>query len=407
MMHRLTVVFQVMCSYGAVYFLVKYSDQFISNKDSTSISYTQYNKSPKDMYPTYSMCFEGEPFHWINELEIFRAYSLGRDQYQRMLEGKQASRYEYVETSRLYRKMPTFMNNGSDSEFEKFHVQLSDLLIQLLFATENGHESLSLRKIDPLQLQQAFQIEYQTPDMICFTRQSNDFIGSIRLQDELTFNSSVIKNEVYADTKMSLFVHYPGQLIKSLDSASFSTTFQEYRSNALLEVKLSLAALLRKRPDSNIRCEPTIRYYDGYLQQKISTKYGCVPVYWGKPLPILLNLEECKNPETLDKIYRDITDYKKLLEEYEDPCISMYNAVMYNWQAQENDEISVIKIIYKDKYYEEINYAQEFGIENFFSGVGGFVGIFLGYSLLQIPDMLGKFHQFLSTSYNELNNLLS
>ena len=32
--------------------------------------------------------------------------------------------------------------------------------------------------------------------------------------------------------------------------------------------------------------------------------------------------------------------------------------------------------------------TKNFDFESFVSGVGGFIGIFLGYSLLQIPDLL-------------------
>ena len=42
-----------------------------------------------------------------------------------------------------------------------------------------------------------------------------------------------------------------------------------------------------------------------------------------------------------------------------------------------------------DKYYEEIKEIKEFGFEDFISGMGGFIGIFLGYSMMQIPQLIG------------------
>ena len=38
--------------------------------------------------------------------------------------------------------------------------------------------------------------------------------------------------------------------------------------------------------------------------------------------------------------------------------------------------------------YEEIRYIKALGFENWLSNVGGFVGIFLGYSMMQFPEML-------------------
>ena len=48
----------------------------------------------------------------------------------------------------------------------------------------------------------------------------------------------------------------------------------------------------------------------------------------------------------------------------------------------------VLDFVYMEDFYQEIINVRDFGFESFWSGIGGFVGIFLGYSLLQIPDLL-------------------
>ena len=47
-----------------------------------------------------------------------------------------------------------------------------------------------------------------------------------------------------------------------------------------------------------------------------------------------------------------------------------------------------IDIIQGSEMYQEIDNVRDFGAESCWSGIGGFVGIFLGYSLLQIPKMM-------------------
>ena len=51
------------------------------------------------------------------------------------------------------------------------------------------------------------------------------------------------------------------------------------------------------------------------------------------------------------------------------------------------DDIA-IKFLYTEKMYEEIRYIKAIGFENWLSNVGGFVGIFLGYSMMQFPEFL-------------------
>ena len=45
-----------------------------------------------------------------------------------------------------------------------------------------------------------------------------------------------------------------------------------------------------------------------------------------------------------------------------------------------------MKFIYEDTYFQEITYTKSFGLESFISNVGGFIGIFLGYSIMQLPE---------------------
>ena len=70
----------------------------------------------------------------------------------------------------------------------------------------------------------------------------------------------------------------------------------------------------------------------------------------------------------------------------------MFNSVVWNWiqpwNRSKND--AFVEIIYVDKYYEEITQAKDFGFQDFWANLGGFIGIFLGYSMMQIPELLCK-----------------
>ena len=49
---------------------------------------------------------------------------------------------------------------------------------------------------------------------------------------------------------------------------------------------------------------------------------------------------------------------------------------------------------YYEENYQEIMTTKNFGFESFVSGVGGFVGIFLGYSILQLPEIFTLLRSF-------------
>ena len=49
-----------------------------------------------------------------------------------------------------------------------------------------------------------------------------------------------------------------------------------------------------------------------------------------------------------------------------------------------------IRVSYLESTYQETENVQDFTFEMFFSSLGGFIGIFLGYSMLQIPELLNN-----------------
>ena len=71
----------------------------------------------------------------------------------------------------------------------------------------------------------------------------------------------------------------------------------------------------------------------------------------------------------------------------------MYNVVGWNWMDEEDSKSSDqahIKFSYQEQQYQELKYSADFDFETFVSNIGGFVGIFLGYSMMQFPQVLGK-----------------
>ena len=307
-------------------------------------------------------------------------------------QGHTPIRYHYDVVSRLYSKIPTSMANESFVNHTNFHVQFSEILVSAKFTYENSNHSIHFRNQaektskDPL----PFKVGYHTPEMICFTRDSNESIGSIRLNDHMFLNIPVLNHTLYEETEMEIFVHYPGQLIRSLNNPILSLSFGEYQLGKMLEIKLSQGTVLRKRADSNEMCNDKIDLHDEFLMKEISKKFKCVPPYWTGVVVKDLILSQCTSPSILREVYTYIKDTKRMVTLHDPPCLDMYNAVTYNLRPRATEQIPMINFDYKEKYYEEIQYVKDFDIESFWSGIGGFVGIFLGYSMMQFPELIGK-----------------
>ena len=388
---RTTTIFRVICFLLAAYMAVRLIDRFLENRDATSITYRRYSDTVQDRYPTYSMCFQGTRFHWNNDLGIFSAYELTYSDYERLLIGETPIRYQYNLTSRLYTKTLTFMGKESFVNLTNFYVQFSNLLRSAEFEYENSSHTVKFETQEDQAsvMSTPFHVGYHTPEMICFTRDSDDSVGSIRLHDDMNFNIPILNYSLYWGTTMKLFVHYPGQLMRSMDNPSFSSLFSEYQYWKMLEIKLSQGTVLRKRSDSIEKCINETDTHDQFLMKEVSRKFDCVPPYWIDILRVNMSLTECRSPQKLRDVYDYIKDTRRMAAFYEPPCLGMYNAVTYYFQPMlQNDPM--MKVVYKDKFYQEIQYVKDFNFESFWSGIGGFLGMFLGYSMMQFPELLGN-----------------
>ena len=86
--------------------------------------------------------------------------------------------------------------------------------------------------------------------------------------------------------------------------------------------------------------------------------------------------------------YNLVQNYKEVLFSYDPPCVDMNLIGTYKTSVNQKRNNFGVKIRYSERKYQEIENSKDFNFETFFSSVGGFVGIFLGYSLLQIPEFI-------------------
>ena len=104
----------------------------------------------------------------------------------------------------------------------------------------------------------------------------------------------------------------------------------------------------------------------------------------------------CTTSVEMADIFSAIKNKKAIMASYEQPCDYMKVSVNVYQQEYAVDEVA-IELVYMDENYQEFVNVRDFGFETFWSGVGGFVGIFLGYSLLQVPELLDKLWFWRST----------
>ena len=126
-------------------------------------------------------------------------------------------------------------------------------------------------------------------------------------------NKNLMNMGMYNATEMQIFIHHPGQLIRSLAIPSFTSSFQDYQHNKQLSFKMAQTTMIRKRPDYNDPCNSAMQDYDKYLMNVVINETGCIPPYWKEIVQDIPRFTVCSSQEQLQMVYENIKDFLLLI----------------------------------------------------------------------------------------------
>ena len=167
---------------------------------------------------------------------------------------------------------------------------------------------------------------------------------------------------------------------------------------------------MRKRHNANHPCNPDLDDDDEQFRIQAMGKVGCVPPYWKHLQVTPMTLRDCNSSFQMREMYDQIKHYKRLMGSYDPPCEEMN--IFYNVQREAIPLYPAILFTHGNDMYEEIINEKYFPFEEFLSSMGGIIAVvFLGYSVLQIPELLSRILKRVednSRNRNQLwNNILN
>ena len=202
----------------------------------------------------------------------------------------------------------------------------------------------------------------------------------------------------HEEVMLKFYLHHSGQLLRVIDSPIYKSKVGDLdqlkkRDNHLI-FNIFQVIILRRRADSNIPCNNTLHDDDLQFRIEVSRRIGCIPIYWRNIMRNKIHLDYCNTSERMKYVHSLIKDLKETQSNYRAPCNEMKLA--FTFESQEvfgfGGDTSSTDLIttfnYIDKNYQEIINERDFGFESFWSAVGGFIGIFVGASLSQVPTLI-------------------
>ena len=153
---------------------------------------------------------------------------------------------------------------------------------------------------------------------------------------------------------------------------------------------IAFVSLLRKRPDAVEPCDEKLHNDDDMFRIKVINEVGCIPTYWISTMAVNISYDRCTRPIQLRKVHQLIRNPSEIFSSYDPPCIEMQipvNVVQKLAVDGNKGDFSLI-VSYTAEEYQEITNVRGFNLMTLWSNAGGYVGIFLGISLLQVAEVI-------------------
>ena len=378
-------------------------NSYLRNEDSTSMSYRKFNEDFLDVYPTYSICIKslyGDIFRSDDFLGIPGKAYRNSLVYNHILLGKCCKNTTITE----------FASNISYDEALSFDI--SRFVIDKITITREGDEinswSNETNGID--ELRESFYRSYQDPNMVCLTNRVQFKPNLILKRDFINLDAIKMNEELFTTYELFIefFVHQPQASISKLHDPILRIDQMqlEYIQNTsrMVNVRINQVDVLEKREDAIVQCNASLTNLDQMYRLAVINFVGCVPSYWIRFYPekeqSLLPL--CSKKKQFQILSEFMPIYfengtKLFMPNCRHMTITFDMAQADVSYSQGNIGFT---INYGSESYKYFKNVRSFSIYDFWSQVGGFIGMLLGYSLLQVPDILMGIIQMISGNFS-------
>lgn len=379
----------VSCFTVVVYLTCKDIKRYLDNNDTTVIEFQKFNASPNDKYPVITLCFHGKygKFTLIYKEEVLRNYGLSVTQYRNMIIGNSN------ETELEILNLPDF--SLVTPTLEEMALSFSttnrnDRAVNIMQKYKNENEShISQNKSFIPLLKDSywpFYLSYQNPEQICYSQRSEFKQNFIKSSDYIRLNTGLL-NYMQEVGYVDIYLHYGGQTLRSFVKEVTSIAVTKHPPDKSVRIQVSGFSVIKRRLDANIPCNPNFENEDIDFLNHVTKKINCTPPYWKNLEGIASDLKPCVSSSNLQEAYKysQYGNVGNVLDLLHPPCSEM---TMISSIDSITGSLLEVKFQYRNDKYWEIKNTRDFGMTSLWSDVGGFVGIFLGFSLFQLVEIL-------------------
>ena len=395
--------YQMICFIVAMVLIGRGIYLYSLDEDLTRTTYRHYHSNKNNIYPSISLCFGN-----IFQDTKLSKYGTNSKEYEDFLKGVNVSR------------------DLSNIPYELVTLNPIDYLLGIEMFQQLSNKKVNKDQHYWYDFTKSNKSDY-FKNLHLYVDQFNEWLGTlykcmtldIPYIDDEHLNRIVIvmKKSIFPNNKRPKFfrgrnlflvsIAYPNQRLRY---ANEKIVWNEEVSNASYVMKFHVMTVevIRFRQKKSKQCNPRWREDDIIIRETLMRNAKCVPPYWEGMHGKDMAYPRCSTVEDMRNIYNDIS-WDKL----DVPCRIITKTTFFptEFPTDRYDDIFLknspdsyfsARFYFPRPFYKEIKLIRSFDAETMIGNGGGYVGLCLGYSFLQLPaflhDLLRKM-KLLSNNY--------
>jgi hypothetical protein len=225
------------------------------------------------------------------------------------------------------------------------------------------------------------------------------------------------KKDVQTDENFGIFLHYPHQFFRSPIRKLYHKSQKGSALNSINFV-INNMEVFRRRNKQKQPCNDDMKE-DTRILESIVGSIGCRPPHW----KATKKAKKCTNHNQMRAYNLPLMNwiprvpYLNFLEHLHPPCSTIigitheYSETQWKREEfegvkEENLDFFEVNINFPNPTYKEITQLMAYNEENFVGNVGGYIGMFLGVSLLQIPELINLVYKKTRSTKEEVSKAI-
>ena len=363
--------------------------QFFLDHDATRITFRNYHEDTESIYPAMSVCFEDpldeDKFYNRSQKRHYEHYLQGKGN-AKMVEG-----INYDEVSKSFY-----------DHLIKVDIVLSNYTILTYNSTILNMNYSKVNKWIP-----HLYISFRHSSYKCWTFQIPFMLDRSILKYGIQFRNTVFSNGYRPSLNgFNVIMSYPGQyLTNRLKRGHWDVRndrrYKNKSKTVIMKFDVQNVVVLKLRNKRKKPCNSKWENNDEYILGEITKEIGCKPLHWKTET----NLPDCKSRLQMRKAHEIFG--KSGENEFTPPCRRL-EKILYSYtdivemedKSPPNNKSEIIyeiRVEFEGGTYMEVEHVRAISFHSMVGNAGGYIGLFLGWALAHLPDLIEKGLSLLTT----------